>query len=52
MRALALAAGINVGATISDIFLFFSFLISLLTAVVKIPEGIVVGIQIFAWAPN
>jgi hypothetical protein len=25
---------------------------SLLTAVVKIPEGVVVGFQIFAWAPN
>ena len=22
------------------------------TAVVKIPEGVVVGFQIFAWAPN
>jgi hypothetical protein len=30
------------------IFLFFSFL----AAVAKIPEGVVVGFQIFAWAPK
>jgi hypothetical protein len=32
------------------IFLFFSG--CFLTAVVKIPEGVVVGIQIFAWCPR
>ena len=31
-------------------FLFFSLFSS--TAVVKIPEGVVVGFQIFAWAPK
>ena len=30
--------------------LFFSFLV--LTAVAKTPEGVVVGFQIFAWAPK
>jgi hypothetical protein len=29
-----------------------TFLVVGVTAVVKIPEGVVVGIQIFAWAPN
>ena len=35
-------------------FSLFSFLFSLLlsTAVGKIPEGVVVGFQIFAWAPK
>ena len=33
-------------------FLFFFFSLLLSTAVVKIPEGVVVGFQIFAWAPK
>jgi hypothetical protein len=36
---------------LENFFDIFSLLFSL-TAVVKIPEGIVVGIQIFAWPPN
>jgi hypothetical protein len=49
VRALPLAAGINVGG---HYFRSFSTFLFLLTADVKIPEGVVVGIQIFAWAPN
>jgi hypothetical protein len=30
----------------------FFLVLVILTAVVKIPEGVVVGFQIFAWAPN
>jgi hypothetical protein len=54
VRALPLAAGINVGDHYFDIFLLFliSFLVVVLTAVVKIPEGVVVWFKIFAWAPN
>ena len=73
MRALPLAAGINIGGhyfgpsgavqTVSDsrrplfcIFFFFLFSSSyccfLVTAVAKTPEGVVVGFQIFAWAPK
>ena len=35
-------------------FLFFSFLFSFLvvTALAKTTEGVVVGFQIFAWAPK
>ena len=53
VRALPLAAGINEGGHYFRyffLFLFSCFLV--LTAVVKIPEGVVVGIQIFAWAPK
>ena len=51
VRALPLAAGINVGG--HNFRYFFLFLFScFLTAVVKIPEGVVIGIQIFAWPPN
>ena len=49
VRALPLAAVINVGG---HYFLYYSTWGCSLTAVVKIPEGVVVGIQIFAWAPN
>ena len=49
VRALPLAAGINVGG---HYFAYYFTLVVLVTAVVKIPEGVVVGIQIFAWAPN
>ena len=32
--------------------LFLVFYFTLVLVVVKIPEGVVVGFQIFAWAPN
>jgi hypothetical protein len=52
VRALPLAAGINVGGhykghvflSLSSLFLSSSLLI--------LPEGVVVGFQIFAWAPK
>ena len=46
-----LAAGIKEGG---HYFRYFSTLlvVLVLTAVVKIPEGVVVGFQISAWAPN
>ena len=48
--ALPLAAGINEGGH------YFRYIIPLLvvgvTTVIKTPEGVVVGFQIFAWAPN
>ena len=40
------------GTTIIIDFFSFLFFFSLSTAVVKIPEGVVVGFQIFAWAPK
>ena len=49
VRALPLAAGINVGG---QYFAYYFTLVGVLTAVVKIPKGVVVGFQIFAWAPN
>ena len=49
VRALPLAAGINVGGHSTwHYFSSFFFLRSLL----KTPEGVVVGFQIFAWAPT
>jgi hypothetical protein len=33
-------------------FHLFSFLVLLVTAVAKTTEGVVVGFQIFAWAPK
>ena len=49
VRALPLAAGRNVGGHYKwHFFLFLSSSGSLLI----LPEGVVVGIQIFAWAPN
>ena len=47
VRALPLAAGINVGGHYK--WHFFSLLSS---SLLILPEGVVVGIQIFAWAPN
>ena len=47
VRALPLAAGRNEGG---HYFRYFSTL--LLVPLFKTPEGVVVGIQIFAWAPN
>ena len=50
MRALPLAAGINKGGH------YFRYIFLLLvvvgTAVIKTPEDVVVGFQIFAWAPK
>ena len=37
-------------ATILGIFLFFLLLLLLLIPLFKIPEGVIVGFQIFAWA--
>ena len=39
-------------ATILGIFPLVVVVVVVVTAVVKIPEGVVVGFQIFAWAPN
>ena len=56
VRALPLAAGINVAGHYFRYF--FPLLVGVVvvvvvvTAVVKIPEEVVVGIQIFAWAPS
>ena len=47
VRALPLAAGINVGG---HYFTYFSFF--LLPPLFKTTEGVVVGIQIFAWSPK
>ena len=47
--ALPLAAGINIGG---HYFWYYSTLDVVVIAVAKIPEGVVVGFQIFAWAPN
>ena len=48
VRALPLAAGINIGGHykwhFSSSLLYGSLLI--------LPEGVIVGIQVFAWAPN
>ena len=48
VRALPLAAGINVGGQPYYLALFF-FLSEFLSF---LPEWVVVGFQIFAWAPN
>ena len=58
VRALPLAAGINEGGHyfryFSSFLLFFfsSFLLFFLPPLFKTTEGVVVGIQIFAWAPK
>ena len=49
VRALPLAAGINVGGHYKRNF--FSFSLSSGSLLI-LPEGVVIGIQIFAWAPN
>ena len=50
VRALPLAAGINEGG---HYFRYFSFFFSFfLPPLFKTTEGVVVGFQIFAWAPN
>ena len=52
VRALPLDSGINVGGHYK--WHFFSLSFSLLSSgsLLILPEGVVVGIQIFAWAPN
>jgi hypothetical protein len=57
VRALPLAAGINVGGHYKwHFFLFLSFLfLSFFLSsgsLLILPEGVVVGFQIFAWAPK
>ena len=53
VRALPLAAGINVGGHYKwHFFLFLSSLFLSSGSLLILPEGLVVGIQIFAWAPN
>ena len=53
VRALPLASGINVvGQYKWHFFLFFFFLSSSSGSLLILPEGVVVGIQIFAWAPS
>ena len=47
--ALLLAAGINVGGHYE--WHFFSFFLSSGSLLI-LPEGVVIGIQIFAWAPK
>jgi hypothetical protein len=48
VRALPLAAGINVGG--HSTWHYFSFFLS--ESLTFLPEWVVVGFQIFAWAPN
>jgi hypothetical protein len=50
VRALPLAAGINEGGHYFRYFSFFFFF--LLPQLFITTEGVVVGFQIFAWAPN
>ena len=66
MRALPLADGINEGGHYLGpsvlrapaeqlrwpLFLVINLLTLTLATVTKFPEGVVVGFQIFAWAPN
>ena len=49
VRALPLAAGINEGG---HYFRYFFHLLLLLPPLFKTTEGVVVGFQIFAWAPK
>jgi hypothetical protein len=52
VRALPLAAGINVGGHYKwHVFLFLSLSLSS-GSLLTLPEEVVVGIQIFAWAPK
>ena len=51
VRALPLAAGRNVGGHHKWHFFLFSLSLSSGSLLI-LPEGVVVGIQIFAWAPN
>ena len=51
MRVLPLAAGINVGGHYFR-YIFPLFLLVLGPPLFKTTEGVVVGFQIFAWAPK
>ena len=51
VRALPLAAGINVGGHYKWHFFLF-FLSSSYGSLLILPEGVVIGIKNFAWAPN
>ena len=52
VRALPLDAGVNVGGHYKGHFFLFLLSFSLSSSLLILPEGVVVGIQIFAWAPN
>ena len=55
VHALPLAAGINVGGHYKGHFFLFSLSLSLSSSsgsLLILPEGVVIGIQIFAWAPK
>ena len=52
VRALPLAAGINVGGYYKWHFFLFSLSLSSSGSLLILREGVVVGIQIFAWAPK
>ena len=52
VRALPLATGINVGGHYKWHFFLFFFFLSSSGSLLILPEGVVVGIQIFAWAPK
>jgi hypothetical protein len=51
VHALPLAADINEGGHYFRYFFLFFFLL-VLPPLFKTPEGVVVGFQIFAWAPK
>ena len=50
VRVLPLTAGMNVGGHYK--WHFFSFFLLSSGSLLILPEGVVIGIQIFAWAPN
>jgi hypothetical protein len=52
VRALPLAASINKGGHYFRHFSSSSLLLFLLVLLFKIPEGVVIGFQIFTWAPK
>ena len=52
VRALPMAAGINVGGHYKWHFFSLSSLSLSSGSLLILPEGVDVGIQIFAWAPN
>ena len=52
VRALPLAAGRNVVGHYKGHFFSFFFLLLSSGSLLILPEGVVVGIQIFAWAPK
>ena len=52
VRALPLAAGRNEGGHYFRYFSSYLVLVLVLPPLFKTTEGVVVGFQIFAWAPN